>query len=642
VRLSRLADPALVVPTVARALGVGEVGGRPVGELLREHLRARRLLLVLDNCEHVTAASGDVAALLEACPGLKVLASSRVVLRLRGEKEISVPPLALPVPGMALAPERLAEYAAVALFVARARDARADFRLTAANVAAVAETCARLDGLPLAIELAANRVKVLAPEALLGRLSARLQVLTGGARDLEERQRTMRATLAWSEELLGPAERTLLRRLAVFAGGWTLEAAEAVCAAPGGAEPLGVDLVDGLGTLVDHSLVQPREEGGEARFGMLHVVREYALGRLAASGEAEALRRTHAAYFLALAEEAEPELAGPRQRAWLDRLERERDNVRAALGRARERGEAESRLRIGAALVNYWIFRGPLHEGRAWLEAVLATAGGPGTVAAPKVPVATWARALWAAGELAYWSADFEAAAARVKPAFVLARKTGDRRTAAYARWIQGNLARVEGDARRAAVCYGEGLALSREVGDRWNMAWARCGQGWAAILEGDLDEAAVAFAEALEVGRQLGEPHVISVTLRHLADVARRRGEGARAQALAREALADFRGLGEAFIAGALETLAMTVAAAGHGQRAALLLGAAATLHDRIGFPKQAPDRADTEQAVAPVRAMLGEAAWAAAYAAGAALTLEEAVAEALGECAGRSDEFR
>ncbi|HEV2238206.1 MAG TPA: helix-turn-helix domain-containing protein, partial [Ktedonobacterales bacterium] len=288
VRLSRLTDPSLVLPTVAETLGLTEAGDRSLAEALRGHLRERRLLLVLDNCEHVAEAMPAVASLLELCPALKVLATSRAALRLRGEHDYPVPPLGVPPavagPGSVPAPERLLEYPAMALFVERARATRPDFALTTANALAVAAICARLDGLPLAIELAAARIKLLPPPALLAQLEHGLGVLTGGPRDLVERQQAIHSTIAWSEHLLSAAERVPFRRLAVFAGGCTLEAAQAVCVVPEGAAPLQLDLLEGLSALVEQSLVQQREEGGEARFGMLHTIREYALERLDAVG----------------------------------------------------------------------------------------------------------------------------------------------------------------------------------------------------------------------------------------------------------------------------------------------------------------------------------------------------------------------
>ncbi len=391
VRLSRLTDPGLVLPTVAQTLAVHETAGQPLAETLRASLREKRLLLLLDNFEQVVGAAADLAALLEAAPHLKLLVTSRVSLHLRGEREYPLVPLPLPDAGHLPAPEQLSQYAAVALFIERARDARPDFLVTPANGPAIAEICARLDGLPLAIELAAVRVKLLPPEALLTRLSSRLKLLTSGARDLEERQQTMRATIAWSEGLLSPAERVLFRRLAVFVGGATLEAAEAVCVAPAGAEPLQLDLLDGLGTLVDHSLVRQRDEGGEPRFGMLSVIREYALERLGASGEAEALSQAHLVYYLALGDQflrAENSTWSTLEmQGWFDRIEREHDNFRAALARAlacataaHQPGGApigsepflESGLRLAGDLLWFWSTQGYLSERREWLESFLA------------------------------------------------------------------------------------------------------------------------------------------------------------------------------------------------------------------------------------------------------------------------------
>jgi predicted ATPase len=350
VRLSRLVDPTLVLPTVAQTLGLQEQGSQPLAETLRAHVADKRLMLVLDNFEQVVQAANEVAGLLAASPGLTVLVTSRLPLRLRGEKVYPVSPLALLESGQAT-PERLAQVAAVALFIERARDAKPDFVVTAANAPALAEVCACLDGLPLAIELAAARVRLLPPEALLARLAGQLQLLSGGARDLEERQRTMQATIAWSEELLSPQERVLFRRLAIFVGGCTLDAAETVCAAPEGVEPLHLDMLEGLSALVDQNLVQQREEGGEPRFAMLHVIREYALERLEASEggteggtEVDTLRRTHAAYYVAFAERAWSALSaaveGDDLVAHVKRLRPEQDNLRAALACLRAQAEA--------------------------------------------------------------------------------------------------------------------------------------------------------------------------------------------------------------------------------------------------------------------------------------------------------------
>jgi predicted ATPase len=642
VRLSRLVDPALVVPTIAQTLGLQEQESQPFAEVLRAHLADRSLLLVLDNFEQVVAAALDVAGLLAASPGLRVLVTSRIRLHLRGEREYVLGPLPLPETGAEQQPpEHLSQYAAVALFVERAQAARSDFAVTSANAPAIAEVCAQLDGLPLAIELAAARVKLLPPEALLARLSGQLKLLTGGARDAEERQQTMRATLAWSERLLASEERVLFRRLAVFVGGNTLEAAEAVCAAPAGIEPVGLDVLDGLSTLVDQSLVQQRtesDEGGEPRFGMLHVIREYALERLEASDggkEAEVLRRAHAAYILALAERAELEMVGPREGAWLGRLEGEHDNLRAVLRWARERGEVETGLRLVAALRGFWWGRAHLSEGRQWVEGLLALAAGAGLEeGAPLIAERVRARALLAGGTLAVWQGDAAAAGPWLEAAAALAQAVGDLHTAGEALNELGILAAHQGDWGRAARRYEDSLALWRPLGDESGIGLALNNLGDVAIHLGDLERAEAALVEALARSRTVGDQGMLAACLVNLGWVARLRGEVARAEALQREALVLARDLGDPRrCAELLEHVASTAAAAVQGARAARLLGAAAAVRKTIGAPLPAPEREDVEEAVAAARAALGEAAWAMAFASGQALSLEEAIADALGE---------
>jgi predicted ATPase/class 3 adenylate cyclase len=633
VRLSRLTDPTLVVPTIAQTLGLKEQGSQPLAELLREHLRPKHLLLVLDNCEQVVGVATEVAGLLAASPGLTVLATSRIPLHLRGEKVYAVAPLPLAKPKEAV-PERLAQYAAVALFIERARDARSDFAVTTTNAPAIAAICVRLDGLPLAIELAAARVRVLPPEALLARLSAQLKLLTGGARDLETRQQTMRATIAWSEALLTPEERVLFQRLSVFGGGATLEAAEAVCAAPAGAVPLDLDVLEGLSTLVDQSLAQQREEAGEPRFGMLQVIREYALEQLEGSGEAEALRREHAACCLALAEQAEPELTGPEQGAWLERLEGEHDNLRAALAWAQTRGAVETGLRLVSALVGFWVRRGHLREGRAWADRLLSLDVANTAETTQSAVEPRRARALYAGGDLALWQGDFAVAGSWLEQALASAQAADDPRTTAHILFDQGVLANRQGDQARSMARFEESLALCREADDRYGAALALGGLGNVAVYKGDLVWAAAAFTEALALARQVGDRRNIALCLLNLGWVARKRGVLAQAAAQYREALVMFQELGDPRrYAEALEELAATAGAAGQGERAARGLGAAAALRETIGVPLPPDEWADMEEAVAPARAAVGEDAWAAAFAAGKALTLEQAIAEALGE---------
>jgi predicted ATPase/class 3 adenylate cyclase len=633
VSLSRLVDPGLVVPTTAQTLGLKEQGNQSLAQTLRAHLADKHLLLVLDNFEQVVGAASDVAGLLEASPGLRVLVTSRLPLHLRGEREYPLVPLPLPKRDH-LPLEVLTQYAAVSLFIERAQAAKPDFTVTIANAPAIAEICTRLDGLPLALELAAARVKVLPPEVLLSRLSQRLQLLTGGARDAEARQQTMRAAIAWSDHLLAQEEQHLFRSMAVFVGGCTFEAAEAICAAPEGAVPLGLDLLEGLSALIYHSLVQQREEGGEPRFGMLQVIREYALERLEASGEAEALRRAHADYFLALAERMEPPLQGPETGAGLGRLEREYDNLRAALGWAQERGEAEIGLRLVAALREFWNARGHLREGRAWVEGLLALAvGDPDDIksAARAVSTGVRARALFTGGSLAMWQGDYAVAKRWLEEAEALGRATGDRWMEARALNALGTLAAHEENLERAAARWADSLALMRALGDQRGIAIALHNLGNIAAYQGDLERAAASFKEAVSLARQEGDQQGVALGLSNLGAVARMGGEVAQAEALLREALTLLWKLGDLrACAGGLEELASTAGVAGQGERAARLLGSAAALRETLDAPPPAPWQAEVEQAVAAARTALGEEAWAAAFAAGRAMTLEQAIAEA------------
>ena len=657
VRLSRLTDPALVIPTIAQTLGLKETSSQSLAELLRAYVADKQLLLVLDNFEQVVEAANGIADLLEASQGLRALVTSRTPLRLRGEREYPLVPLALPDRRQPLSPDRLSQYAALALFIERASAVRPDFTVTATNAPAITEICARLDGLPLAIELAAARVKLLPPEALLARLSSRLGLLTGGARDLEPRQQTMRAAIAWSEQLLTPVEQTLFQRLAVFVDGCALEAAEAVCAAPEGATTLELDLLDGLSMLVEHSLVRQREEGGEPRFDMLHVIREYALERLETRDggrEAEALRRAHAEYYLALVEQAEPELAGPDAAVWLDRLEREHDNLRAALNWARERGEVETGLRLVSAAGRFWATRGYLGEGRAWVESMLtleraasdeqreqdagkargADSKNSGSAGAAQAVVLARARAFRTGGALALWQGDYAVAARWLEQAVSHARIAGDQRTAAAALRNLGSIAEEQGDLERASKLEEESLALAREIGDQTGVASALNNLGIIAWRQGELERAGDRFTEALTLARTMGDWQDIGTYLGNVGVIMRQRGELAQAEALLREALALYRELGDPLgCAQGLENLAATAAVAGQPGRAARLAGAAMTIRETISVPLSPANREDLEPELAAAQAALGEAAWEDAYAAGQALTMEQAIAEALGE---------
>ncbi|HEY3228045.1 MAG TPA: tetratricopeptide repeat protein, partial [Roseiflexaceae bacterium] len=633
--------------------------------------REKHLLLLLDNFEQVLAAASQIADLLATCLKLKMLVTSREVLHLYGEHEFAVPPLALPDRHQLPPLDRLTQYEAVRLFIERAQAAKADFAITNASAPAVAEICYRLDGLPLAIELAAARVKLLSPQALLSRLEQRLNLLTGGGRDRPARHQTIRGAIDWSYHLLAAAEQALFARLGVFVGGCTLEAAEAVCNADGA---LPLDVIDGVASLLDKSLLRLNAGAdGEGRFLMLETIREYALERLAAHGEAEALREQHLAYYLALAEAAEPHLRGAEQIVWLDRLEVEHDNLRAALTWAHDHGAvdsssiagAEAELRLAGALFWFWDMRNYQIEGRRWLEGALARTNQPARTAAR-------AKALFAAGQM---TANYGDGRARLEESVAIWRELGDKRGLAVA-LIYGGLGWVDLMERRVAearALFAEGVALFREIDDRWGLACALYSLGAAArrdnpasarpiveesvalfrevgdwnrlaialgLLgtiarqEGDQTRAAALFEESLALAREDGDKDNILHALQCLGAVAQDQGDYERALALYQESLALARQLEhKERIAQCLVGVGGVASAVRQAERAARLLSAAETLLGTIGLSLAAwPEvRADHDRYVAAARAQLDDATFAAAWAEGRVMSLDEVVAEVL-----------
>ncbi|HUQ34449.1 MAG TPA: tetratricopeptide repeat protein [Pyrinomonadaceae bacterium] len=537
VPLAAISDANLVVPAVAQALGVSQVGGSPLAERLKEHLRDRHALLVLDNFEQVVSAAPLVAELLAAAAGLKALVTSRAALRVTCEHEFAVPPLALPPRARQhMSAEHLLQHDAVRLFVERARAVKSDFALAEEDVCAAAEICRRLDGLPLAIELAAARVKVLPPRAMLQRLENRLKLLTGGARDLPTRQQTMRGVVAWSYDLLSEDEKRLFRRLSIFVGGCTLEAAEAVCGAPG---DLGLEVIDGAGSLVDKSLLQQKEgAGGEPRLTMLETIREYGLEQLSVSGEAGALHGRHAQFYLAFAESAEPELHGAGQELWLDRLEAEHDNLRAAARWVEECGETEAGLRMAVGLWRFWEMRGFIAEGRERLSRLLYAAG--------PTPTRVRLKALYAAGVLADAQCDYDEARAMFEENLKLNRQLGDKWGTASSINNLGIAAIRQRDYDAARALYEESLALLREMGNRRAVALSLANLGNVADLRGDYDAAYALYAEGMEVFKGLRDTWGIALSLNHLGDVARHRGDYDAARALYEESMATFDEMGD------------------------------------------------------------------------------------------------
>lgn len=539
VPLASLGDSALVIPTVARSLGLIETADRTLREALQAHLRDKRFLLVLDNFEHLRAAAQEVSALMESCRDVMVLATSRAPLYIRGEQEYPVPPLALPTSTLSPAPQEILSSPSGRLFVDRARAASAVFFLEGENAAAVAAICWRLAGLPLALELAAAKVRFLDPATLLSRLDRALSA--GGARDLPPRQRTMRATLDWSYNLLSEEEKALFQRLSVFAGGFTLEAAEAVGA---NVQTDPEDVLELLGRLVEQSLVlaQPDEDSGEVRYGILEPVRQYGLEWLEHSDEAEQVRQHHAEYYLALAERTEPELWGPRQEALLNRLEKEHANLLAALRRARKTGDIETGLRLAGSLGWFWWTRGYLEEGRRWAEEFLEEND------AGDRPVGglVQAKALVGMGQLAFGKGDLARAVELFEESLALYRESGDEDGVAIVLVQLGQIARTRGEHSRAVALSDEGLALSRKLGDHMGAAIALNTLGCVERERGDAESAIARHKESLALFVDLGHDRGVAYTLTNLGLAALGRGEFERALALHEESLALYERLGD------------------------------------------------------------------------------------------------
>ena len=539
VTLAPLGDPALVIPTVSRSLGLIETEDRTPREALQAHLREKRLLLVLDNFEHLLEAALEVSALMVSCRDVVVLATSRAPLHIRGEQEYPVPPLTLPAFTLSPAPQEILESPSGRLFVDRARAASPVFSLEGENAAAVAAICWRLAGLPLALELAAAKARVLSPPHLLRRLDRALS--SGGARDLPPRQRTVRATLDWSYNLLSEEEKALFRRLSVFAGGFALEAAEVVGASE---ETDTEDVLELLGRLVEQSLVlaQLGEDSGEVRYGMLEPVRQYALERLELSDEAEEARQRHAEYYLELAQQAEPELWGPRQVALLNRLEEEHDNLLAVLRWARETGDVEIGLRLAGSLGWFWWTRGYLEEGRRWAEEFLEEND------ASDHPVGglVRAKALHGMAQLAFGKGDLARAVELFEESLALYRESGEESGVAIVIVQLGQIARTRGEHGRAVALSDEGLLLSRKLGDRMGAGIALNTLGCVERQRGDAESAVARHEESLALFKELRHDRAVAYTLTNLGLATLERGELERALALHKESLALYETLGD------------------------------------------------------------------------------------------------
>jgi predicted ATPase len=663
VSLSVVREPGLIASTLAQAVGVPETGNQSAQESLKDYLSAldRPMLLLLDNFEHLISAAPLVADLLSASPKLKVVVTSQAPLHVYGEHEFPVPPLTLPDPKSIPPLDALSRLPAIALFVERARAVKHDFALTRENAPAVVAICSRLDGLPLAIELAAARIKLLSPSAMLARLEKCLNLLTGGARDLPTRQQTLRGTVDWSYNLLNPAEQTLLRRLSVFVGGCTLEAVEAVCDTKG---DLGLDVLDGMASMVDKSLAQQLEPvDGETRFVMLSTIREYALERLASSDDESATRRAHAAYYLVLAEEgAEDSAAHPE---WLDRFDLEHDNFRAALDYLIRTGDADWGLRLGAALFGFWDAREHLTEGRNRIAKLLAL---PGTASRPKLR----ARLQFTAAVLANEQGDYTSGQALLEESLaacvemddnrgvavalnalaVIARYRGDLATASslfercvaiwralgdpadIARALSNlaNLIALRGEHARASSLYEECLSMFRKAGDMAGVAWTLNYQGDVARETVDLVAARSFYEQSLAAFSLLQDGWGIASVLSDLAGLSCDQGDNAEAHRLYRESMGMFQKLGyNRGVAKVLECLAASAAARSNAEHSLRLAGAAAALRQRLGVPLTPTEQSKLENALEFARRGLGNAAGLTAWMEGWAMPVEQAVQAAL-----------
>jgi predicted ATPase/DNA-binding CsgD family transcriptional regulator len=661
VELAALSDPLLVPQAVASVVGIPERAGCTVTEALSDALRPKHLLLVLDNCEHLLAACVQlIETLLHTCSQLRVLVTSREALTITGETIWLVLPLRVPDTYQPLPIEGLMTYEAIQLFVERARSVLPSFSLTQENASAVVQVCRRLDGMPLAIELAAARIRTLSVEQIAARLDDAYRLLTGGSRSALPRQQTLRAAVDWSYNLLSAQEEALFRRLSVFAGSFSLEAAEAICAGePGEA----YDVLDVLSSLIDKSLVLMEQRSGEARYRLLETIRQYGQDKLQEFAEAAKVRRNHRDWYARLAEQAESETLEARQKSVFDRLEAEHDNLRVALGWSLEQQEAETAAQIGAGIFRFWLLRGYMSEGRSFLERALSGFSEKNAVRA---------KALNVAAILASLQDDYKTARTLVEESLELSRELAERKQTGYALYILGRLARIEGNYAGAVTYFEESLSLFCELGQKHDIALVLSGLGLTVLYLGEDERAAALCEESLAISRELGDPRGIASWLTNLGMIMRARGDDKRAQELCEESLAIRKALGykggcahtltvlgrialdqgayeratacykesltlrqetgeKEGIATALEGLAAVTGMQGQPVRAARLYGSAESLRTLLGAPLTPIDRPYYQQTVAAIRAQLDEPTFLKAWTEGQAMTLEEAIAEAV-----------
>jgi len=661
-----LTDPALVPQTLASILGVQEESGRSLLATLSEHLAVKQVLLLLDNCEHLAAAVASLAeGLLRACPKLRILATSRESLGLRGEIVWRIPVLSVPDirTSAAKTKESAGRYEAVRLFVDRAIAAQPSFALTDKNAMGIAQICNRLDGIPLAIELAAVRVKALPVEKILARLEDRFHLLTGGSRTAIPRQQTLRAAVDWSYELLAPKEKLALNRASVFMGGFSLEAAETVCA---GEDLADAEILDLVTALADKSLVVRDEvEEGDARYRLLETIRAYATEKLAATSETATLAARHGSYFLEFTETAEPELRGPDQAAWLNRIEREHDNLRLASRGFVGRGEPDFALRLAGALWRFYWVRGLWQEGRMRLDEALTVQGaadrtaarakalngaaaiarGQGDFAAAQ---SIWeeslriardlglkpaiADALFGLGNVANSEEDLVTARRLYEESLALRREIGDRRGASFVLHNLGVVAHAMGDAGGARTMYEEALVLHRQIGNSYSEAASLNGLGDVALYQGDLAAAREYQERGLAIQRELGDKRGIAFSLRLLGRIAAREGDLATARSHLIDSVELLREMGDKEgLTDALESVAEMAALSGDAARALRLAGAAAASREAIIVPLSRPDQEQLERSLVVARRSLGAETAERVFSKGHELSLEEAVGDAM-----------
>ncbi|MBV9357784.1 MAG: helix-turn-helix domain-containing protein [Chloroflexi bacterium] len=635
VELAPISDPALVAETVAAALGVPEIPNRAPLDALAAFLEGISGLVVLDNCEHLVEACLELAAqLLPRCPGVRLLATSREPLQIPGERVLRLAPLSAPEADDVMSVSELSAFPAVQLFLERVRAVDPAFALTPGNAGAVAQVCARLGGIPLALELAAARRQVLSLDQLVTRLDRVFSLLAGGSRAAPTRQQTMRAALDWSYELLTGVEQATFRRLAVVAGSCELEATEAICETE---EVPAAEVLDVIARLVSKSLVLVASGHATARYRLLEPVRQYAEHRLSTSGEEQKARARHAAWYLELAERARPELAGPTQLAWLARLDLERDNLRAALRWLREHDDDERELRLVTALAPYWEARGHLTEGRRSLAAALARARLG--VGAPE----RHRDALQAASVLAQWQADLDAAHGLAEEALRLSRELGDAAGVASAQVVLGTVARRRGQHAESAALLEVSLAAWRSLGVPWETARALLTLGVTMRHMGDLSRGRSLLEESLALFRELGDARHTAMTLTMLGYCLIESGDVKGGSQLLAESVLGHRRVGDlSFLHFGLAGLAEAAAAQARPVRAARLWGASEAVRERVGAAAPPNNRDRHERLTQALRARLGAAGFEVAFADGYGLSPDEAIDEALAASTPEPDRTR